>query len=311
MTVGRGNPNAIGALVKGLVDYAGLFPPAGESMRTALENYSSYLRGDDRAALGRFIVPVSRLGELEEKGDDLLPRDAGSGPWLLSALLAGDAAVGLPEILAFNGRHSSSANGKALIDVVELKATTASEVVHQSASLGDSLTAYFEIPVSGDVGSLVDAIAGAGRRAKIRTGGVTPDAFPPPEAVVDFIAECLRARVPFKATAGLHHPLRGEYRLSYESGSPTGTMYGYLNVFLAAALLHSGESRDAALQILEESDPSSLVFEGDSLAWRDLRLDAARIRAAREFAISFGSCSFREPIDELAALTRTTKNANQ
>lgn len=311
MTAQRGNSTAIAALVKGLVDYAGLFPPAGESMRTALENYSSYIRGDDRAALGRFIVPVSRLGELEEKGADLLPRGSGAGPWLLSALLAGDATEGLPQILAFNSRHSLSANGKALIDVVELKATTASEIVHQSASLGDLLTAYFEIPVSGDVATLVAAIAGAGRRAKIRTGGVTPDAFPPPGAVVDFIAECLRARVPFKATAGLHHPLRGEYRLSYESGSPTWRMYGYLNVFLAAALLHSGESREAALQILEESDPSSLVFSGDSVAWRDVRLDTAQIRAAREFAISFGSCSFREPIDELAGLTRTTTNANQ
>ncbi|HST07500.1 MAG TPA: hypothetical protein VLJ83_04975, partial [Gemmatimonadaceae bacterium] len=150
----------------------------------------------------------------------------------------------------------------------------------------------------------------AGRSAKIRTGGVTPDAFPPPVAVVAFIEECLRARVPFKATAGLHHPLRGEYRLTYESGSPTWTMYGYLNVFLAAVLLHSGESREVALQVLEESDPASFVFSENFLTWRGRRLTSAQVRAAREFAISFGSCSFREPIDELAALTRTTTNAN-
>ena len=307
----RRNSTTIDALIDGLVDYAGLFPPAGENMRTALENYSSYVNGDDRAALGRFIVPVSRLDELDEKGADLLPRVSGSRPWRLSVLVAGDAAEGLPDILEFNRRHSSPGGGKAVIDVVELKATTASDIAHQSATIGKSLTAYFEIPLSGDVHGLVHAIAGAGRRAKIRTGGVTPDAFPPPDSVVGFIAQCLRAPVPFKATAGLHHPLKGEYRLSYESGSATWTMYGYLNVFLAAALLHSGESEDIALDVLGESDPASFVFGDDSLTWRDHRLSAAQIRAAREFAISFGSCSFREPIDELAVLTRTTTNAKQ
>jgi hypothetical protein len=307
----RDQPKAIDALINGLVDYAGLFPPAGEGMRTALENYSSYLYGDDCAALGRFIVPVSRLGELEQQGADLLPRDSGKRPWALSVLLPGDAAESLADVLDFNHRHLMPESGRAVIDVVELKASAPAEIVHQSATIPKSLTAYFEIPVSGDVGSMVDAIAGVGRCAKIRTGGVTPDAFPPPESVIVFIAECLRARVPFKATAGLHHPLKGEYRLTYEVGSPTWTMYGYLNVFLAAAFLHTGQSEEMALQVLGETDPASFVFRDHSFAWRDLRLSTAQIRAAREFAISFGSCSFREPIGELAGLTRTTTNANQ
>jgi len=166
------------------------------------------------------------------------------------------------------------------------------------------LTSYIEIPVSGDIDALLSAIGGIGARAKIRTGGVTPDAFPSARAVIDFIVACQRARVPFKATAGLHHPLRGQYRLSYEPNSPKGMMYGYLNVFLAAALLDAGEDPDVALAALEDSDPGSFAFADDAIQWKGRRLSRRQLLNARRFAISFGSCSFREPIDELAQLTR-------
>jgi len=297
----------IDALLRGLVDYAGLFPPAGEDMRQALENYSAYLHGSDRRALARFIVPVARLAELEKAATGLLESSGESEPWRLSVLIPGDVGEGVNEILDFNRRHAPGSGGSgAVIDVVELKATTFDEIAHQSRAVPGRLTAYFEIPVSGNVSELVAAIGSAGSRAKIRTGGVTADAFPAAEAVIDFITACRRSGVAFKATAALHHPLRGQYRLSYEPDSPTWMMYGYLNVFLAAALLHAGEPAETALQALEESDPASLVFGNDAIEWRDRRLTTAQIRASREFAISFGSCSFREPIDELAALTRTT-----
>ena len=78
-------------------------------------------------------------------------------------------------------------------------------------------------------------LSAAGARAKVRTGGVTEGAFPASHALARFIQSCADAGVPFKATAGLHHPLRGEYRLTYEPGSPHGMMFGFLNVFLAAA----------------------------------------------------------------------------
>jgi hypothetical protein len=303
---------AIDALTRGLVDYAGLFPPAGEDMRHAVESYASYLRGDDRHALARFIVPVSRLTEFEEHAEGLVRRGGATGRWRLAVLIPGDVAEGVGEVSEFNRRHAAVSGGDgAIIDVVELKATTSDEVGAQSRDLPSSVTAYFEIPVSGSVEMLVDAVAATGHRAKIRTGGVTPDAFPAAEAVVDFIAACQRTGVPFKATAGLHHPLRGEYRLTYEPGSPKWMMYGYLNVFIAAALLHAGETESIAIGALEECEPSAFVFAEDALTWRDRRLTTAQIQASREFAISFGSCSFREPIDELAALTRTPTRISQ
>jgi hypothetical protein len=300
---------AVDALLSGLVDYAGLFPPASEGMREALENYASYLNGDDRSALGRFIVPISRLRELEDVGRDLTPSGPGSEPWRLGVLLADNVRSAGEEMLKFNRRHGPrSTNGSALIEVVELKASAVDDVRRQRRELPNFFTAYFEIPIKGNVSSLVQAIAQARARAKIRTGGVTPESIPPAEEVIDFIITCQREGVPFKATAGLHHPVRGSYRLTYEPGSPVGTMYGFLNVFLASALLYMGESRKTAIAALEETDIHAFGFDDDAIVWRDKRITADQLEAARQFAVSFGSCSFREPIDELRPLTRMARS---
>jgi hypothetical protein len=295
---------AVDALLAGLVDYAGLFPPSSENMHDAVENYASYRASEDRPALGRFIVPVSRLKELEEAGASLMPRGHDEEPWRLSVLVVGDVHTAAEEMRSFNSRHrSGSSGGNAVIDVAELKAGTTDEIARQSAELSDSFTLYFEIPIAGDVAPLVQAIARAGARAKVRTGGVTPQTIPPADEVISFITACRRERVPFKATAGLHHPIRGSYKLTYEPNSPIGTMYGFLNVFVAAALIYAGESRETGIAALQESDPSAFTFEDDAILWRDKRIGADQVAASRrEFAISFGSCSFREPLDEVAPL---------
>jgi hypothetical protein len=143
--------------------------------------------------------------------------------------------------------------------------------------------------------------------AKLRTGGVVADAFPSSELVARFIRACLRAGVPFKATAGLHHPVRASYRLTYEAGGPTGVMFGYLNVFLAAALMATGLDDADAIRLLDERDPDAFELRTDSIGWRGHVLTAAEVRRARErVAVSFGSCSFREPVDELKPLTLTS-----
>jgi len=302
-------PKAVDALLAGLIDYAGLFPPAGEDMRRALENYESYVNGPDRRALGRFIVPFARLSELEAASKGLMPRGKRALPWRLSVLVADDIGQSGEEIEGFNRRHSSGGKiGRAVIDVAELKASTSAGIAKQKRQLPSSITAYFEIPLTGDVTPLIAAIGSAGARAKMRTGGVTPVAFPPPQEIIDFIMACHRAGVPFKATAGLHHPLRGERRLTYEQDSPKGYMYGFLNVFLAAALIHAGEPEETALAMLGETDPAAFVFDDAGIGWRDKRLAVAQLSKAREeFAIAFGSCSFREPVDELAQLTRQAR----
>src|ERR1039458_1007223 len=50
---------------------------------------------------------------------------------------------------------------------------------------------------------------------KVRTGGLTPEAIPESEAVADFLCRAAARRLPFKATAGLHHPIRSLHPLTY------------------------------------------------------------------------------------------------
>lgn len=142
--------------------------------------------------------------------------------------------------------------------------------------------------------ALLPELARRSLRAKIRTGGVTADAFPTTERVALFIRACREAGVAFKATAGLHHPLRCVKPLTYEPNAPTGTMHGFINVFVAAALV------DHAEEILREDDPRAFAFTDYDVAWRGHQVrteELARVR--RDFALSFGSCSFEEPISDL------------
>ena len=139
----------------------------------------------------------------------------------------------------------------------------------------------------------ISELAKHGLRAKIRTGGVTADAFPAAEAIAKFIRECRHHRVAFKATAGLHHPLRCVKPLTYEANAPTGTMHGFVNVFIAAAI------PDRAEEVLMNSD---FRFEDDGVWWRDVRVSSEEITEMRTRAISFGSCSFEEPIADLKEL---------
>jgi hypothetical protein len=163
---------------------------------------------------------------------------------------------------------------------------------------------FAEIPVDNDPRPLVAAMARAGTSAKIRTGGVTPDAFPSSANIVRFMRRCIDAGVRFKATAGLHHPLRADFPLTYETSSPRGVMFGYLNVFLAAAAVAQGLSDDDACRILEETDAASIVATDDALIWRGITLSGEQlVRTRVRVAVSFGSCSFREPVDELRSLS--------
>jgi hypothetical protein len=297
-------PDAVQSLLEGLVDYAGLFPPASQTMDGAVESYASYRDGPDRAALGRFIVPVERLDEFEAAARELMPRGERSEPWPLSVLVAESNADGAERMLRFNCHHwPGSADGHAVIDAVELKVANEQDVERHHRLLPKFFVRYFEIPLSADVDGIVKAIAKVGGRAKVRTGGVTSDAFPAAEDILRFLVACQRENVAFKATAGLHHPVRGAFKLTYKPGSDVGTMYGFLNVFLAAALLRRGEPEAVVLGVLNETDAEAFEFSSGFVGWRGHRVDSSALaRIRREFAISFGSCSFREPVDELTAL---------
>ena len=306
------NP-ALSALVSGVVDYAGLFPPATLSMADAVRAYASYLDDPARAMLGRFVVPVSRLREFEEAAVAVavLPRDDQTAPWRVSALTGVDTAADIDLALRFNDRHADdSAVGRAVIDALELRVTGAVEIEAAMSRMPTQFSAYFEIPIVGDPDEIVDVLRRTGGYAKARTGGVTPEAFPTPHELARFMVRCRDAGVAFKLTAGLHHPLRGAHPLTYADDAPQATTFGYLNALGAAMLAWRGHDAMAIVAALEARDPAFLCADGDVLIVGSDRLDAAMIASARRATMhSFGSCSFREPVDELPIATITSSSS--
>lgn len=295
-------------LLEGLVDYAGLYPPAALAMPAAVRNYAHYRAGGAGWILGRFVCAADALSLFSEKADPLLPRDAGAIPWRLSVTSSGNVAADLEAIAAFNERHRVCFDEcGAKVDAYEVKVSSVQEIVQLHESLPADLTVYFEVPLGDDTNELVAAIARVGRRAKMRTGGTVTTAFPSAAQVVQFLRALLEHDVIGKATAGLHHPLRGVYRLTYQDDAPTGRMFGYLNVLLAAAVLANGGRNEDALLVLDESDPRAITFDDTQATWHgpdgDIVLSRNVLLQVRErMLVSIGSCSFTEPVDEVRAL---------
>lgn len=307
------------ALLASLIDYAGLFPPAGLAMGPAVRHHARYRAGPDAWMLARFVVPIARLEEFEAAALDLLPTAVDAEPWRLSALVTGDADEELARVAAFNARHApDTGNGRVVIDAVEGRAASvdalgalarAADRARASAVAGGGapLAAYVEVPWQGAGAAAFPALAtaarDAGARLKLRTGGVTSDAFPPPDAVLAFLVACRDAGIAAKLTAGLHHALAGEHPLTYEPGCARGAMYGFVNAFLAAALLRAGHAPDALLPLLGERDASAFTVTPDAIAWRGRRAEADVLAATRaDGLVAYGSCSFEEPVAELRAL---------
>lgn len=288
---------SIEALLAGVIDYAGLFPPASLDMKPAVRNYRSYLRGSYSWMLGRFILPAARIPEFESAtGNEW---GASDHLWRLSILCGSDLAGDLDKVESLNGRSI----GRAVADAIEFKASTREEIHAAGRIVGDSLSMFVEIPIHADPAQLIETIRDIHAAAKVRTGGVTADAFPSSHNLARFVYECTRAGVPFKATAGLHHPIRGEYRLTYEEKAPVGMMYGFLNVYMAAAIAQSGAALSVIREALEERRPEAFTITPDGLCWKSFTIHTEQLRTMRTTsAISFGSCSFTEPVDDLKSL---------
>lgn len=290
-------PTARRAVLEGLVDYAGLFPPAGLPMAEAVANYAAYQRRADHWALGRFVVPVARLGEFEQAIATLGDEARLGARWPLTALLGADLAADAEALAAFRARHLHA--GPEVLSL-EGKAESPARVRALAAQFGEGYEVFVELPLGPDTSALMEAVLEAGLRAKVRMGGTTAADFPPPDAVLRFLTSAARHLVAFKATAGLHHPVRRDAPLTYASGSASTVMYGYLNLLAAATTLWRGGTREEAERWLTLADAADLRVGVAGLAWRGQRLGADDLAATRrEFFRSIGSCSFTEPLEEI------------
>lgn len=262
-------------------------------MPEAVAEYRAHEDAPERWALGRFVVPFARWDELRSCLTDAPTNDA---PWPVSLVAA---VVDLDRI------ETTRAEPRLVVQAVECKAASGEDVSSAARIISRGIELFIEPTDLSSFATLAPRLAQVGAAAKIRTGGVTADAFPPPHQVLEFIVSCREAGIRFKATAGLHHAVRGEYRLTYEASPPMGEMFGFLNVAVAAALVWHDRNHALALAALEERSMDSFVFSDDGLAWRGEHLSAAEIDDARaRFFTGFGSCSFREPMAEIGLETQ-------
>jgi hypothetical protein len=317
--------DSLRALLSGIVDYAGMFPPARLDLKLALENYCRFRQEPNAWMLGRFVCPVSQLAACGNALED----PAALGPLPLVALASAGSGSGWDALAAdmqFIDTFQTQHRDRAAVAVLEMKLPDAPGDVlppllrdHWQSKLIDVppiLTAlakdtavFVEAPMGrhwlARLSAAIEAIAqfnsqASGRRLgfKLRCGGLDASAFPATEQVALALALCREMDVPFKATAGLHHPIR-----RFDAGVQT-TMHGFINVFGAGILLNaSGLGLHPLLQILDDEDASSFHFDAGGFRWRDASVATSDIVAQRRRSmISFGSCSFDEPRDDLRAL---------
>jgi len=309
-TLGVG-ASAIDTLLSAVIDYAGTFPPASLELRLASAAYARVF-GDDAAwLLGRFVLGAGSLDRFELPAPESAvaadrPVEFAPTLWPISVVVPpppSTPGTALPthvdlagRIAAFNDRWQ----GRAQIVAVEYPAVNDVALDRLADAYDHTLEIFIEVPYGPDCRRCIDAIASRGLFVKLRAGGVARTAFPSVDELTDALCGCAKAGVTFKATAGLHHALRGSYPVTAEPLADTATMHGFLNVLVAAALAYRGASRSTIVSALAETDGSAFSFTVDQVAWRGQSMDRDEIaRFRRRFCRAFGSCSFDDPVREL------------
>lgn len=292
------------AFLAHLIDDAALFPPASLPLGEAVAEHRLAAAGPHSWMQGRFLCPASRLPDLAAA------LDGDAGGWTIGAVLDGPARGGAwVEAVRADLDVVASFAEHAAVDLVEVP-LPAGDPGAAVAGMADALGAAglgavlpcLEVPFGGQwdeqVPAVVAMIGDVGASAKIRCGGPSPGDFPAPGQLARFVAACRDAEVSFKATAGLHHPVR---RPDPVTGA---TMHGFLNLGAAAvAACARGATEERLTEILEETDPAAFRLDETGCGWREHIAGGAEVAAVREaLFLSYGSCSFSEPVVDLVAL---------
>ncbi|MDP9018229.1 MAG: hypothetical protein M3N19_07905 [Candidatus Eremiobacteraeota bacterium] len=301
--------DATHALFENLIDYAGLFPPAELEVEPAVEEYDTLRQGARAWMLGRFILPASRVFEVCEQigqGDPFplsVIVDGGSDPvaWLTTATArlatVVQASTGNP--IRVEALEVPVPPPAAARDTYDSVIAQFGMVAHNAGLRG--LPIFVELTRDAQWERLLPgamaALARAKFGAKLRCGGVVQTAFPTSEQIAAFVRAAYEHEVPFKATAGLHHPVR-------RRDPGTGLlMHGFLNLLAATLFIRDGAGDQEVIEILEERDEAAFRLAPDTFSWRERSASLHEIQVGRKSGlISYGSCSVEEPVGDLIAL---------
>jgi len=322
--------NSLKQLITHLIDYAGLFPPASLPLDKAYEEYVKYINESDEWILSKFICPAKQLPYLAE----LINKDkANKKSFSVSVLGRSGADIeqfikGTNDDLLSIKNFLEDTNNKFPADAFEVRlpenmvSENNADVIYEllnnvsatfKVDLASPVKKFFELPLKDDWKSSVNNLVSALQKHndffgqdenflrsgfKLRTGGVEAPAFPSPEQIAYVIKTCYENQVPLKFTAGLHHPIR------HYNDSVKTKMHGFLNVFGAGILLYGNDLLEEDLiNILSDEDSGNFKFDDDNFRWKEFKAPVKVIEKARKnFVISYGSCSFDEPREDLNIL---------
>jgi len=283
-----------------------MFPPCSLGLEPALKNQAEYVQSSDAWMLGAFVLPIQQFDatrQLLSQFDAQHPlRVAALGPKtaradaFLEALDDADAAI------RSLSRHNVDLILMSHLEMLMPDKVDVASLKEAKSILGD-LPVFWEAPpdrAEQTIALLAEVNSDADSATfgyKLRTGGVTADAFPTSQQIAKALVTPATHQLPIKFTAGLHHPLR-QYREEVQT-----KMHGFLNVFGAAVLAaeHRWDANQTAI-MLEDENVGSFSFTDDFFAWREWRIDIKRLQYRRRFVVSFGSCSFDEPREDLRRL---------
>ena len=296
------------ALLSRSIDYAGLFPPTTLKLEPALKNQANYARSNEAWMLSTFVLPVEKFAEAAwfvSEFDETYPLQISAlGPKTINAIdFIEDLKMAVKGI-----REFADENPKAMrIGQLEmpLPADVDGAALNKMTAVlgGLPLRTFWETPAQ-EAGRIISLLAEHNGRAKerqfgfkLRTGGVTADAFPTSAQIAEVLATAGKYRVPIKFTAGLHHPIR-MFRDEVKT-----KMHGFLNVLGAGVLaIEHGWTEQQTVAMLEEEKADNYIFDDTIFRWRKWEIGTSEIEKHRQLITSFGSCSFDEPREDLHAL---------
>jgi len=294
------------ALLAHSIDYAGMFPPCSLELEPALGKQARYVRSEDSWMLGAFVLAVGQFDAAKQILSQFDPqhplRVSVLGPKTENAAAFGEALEETDEVI-----RSFSAHNVDLVSVVQLEMFLPHDVelalLREARPVIGNLPAFWEAPLDKaeqTIALLAEHNSDADTPTfgfKLRTGGVTADAFPTSQQIAKALVAPATHQVPIKFTAGLHHPIR-QFRDEVKT-----KMHGFLNVLGAAILAaeHKWDAHQTSI-MLQDENANSFSFDDEFFAWREWKIDIKRLKDRRKFVISFGSCSFDEPREDLRAL---------
>jgi hypothetical protein len=285
-----------------LVDYAGLFPPASLSVPQAVDEYLGIRSGDHYWVAGRFLCRSSQLTELAAAATAKLR--SGDAPWEIGVIfdrIPGESAAEANDFQAEMDPALSITAAEALLG--EPTSRGADSLLDAMLSVAPEVVPFIEVDTASGKGPIAEQVLlialalGTRRRvggAKIRCGGATLELFPTPEDVAAFVFACTTQRLPFKATAGLHQPIR---HFDDELGIER---HGFVNILMASALAEAGEDIDTVEAVVADTNPENFSISAAFASWRDKEVPGSALRRMRQTGfVSYGSCDFDEPIKAL------------